>query len=306
MYDIIPDIHGQADKLRSRLASLGYSETRGAWRNADPGRSAVFLGDFIDRGPNNAEVLDLVRRMVDAGTARAVMGNHELNAIRYHTGHPETGAPLRERSDKNAKQHATFLREYQPGASGTREVIDWMKSVPLFLELDGFRAVHACWDQKHVATIQQYSEDGILDHDLHVMVADETHPLYDAVETTAKGPEYPLPKGYAFNDKDGVPRTYIRAKWWSKTPGTWQDVAMSVPEPGELPSGRPPAGIIERSYPSDAKPVFFGHYWLTGDATQQAKNAMCLDYSAGKEGPLVSYLFTPGDTKIQLDRLKML
>ena len=85
MYDIIPDIHGQAGKLRSRLTNLGYRETRGAWRHADPKRSAVFLGDFIDRGSDNADVIEIVRRMVDAGTARAIMGNHELNAIRYHT-----------------------------------------------------------------------------------------------------------------------------------------------------------------------------------------------------------------------------
>ena len=31
MYDIIPDIHGQAEKLKSRLTDLGYRETRGAW-----------------------------------------------------------------------------------------------------------------------------------------------------------------------------------------------------------------------------------------------------------------------------------
>jgi hypothetical protein len=303
MYDIIPDIHGQAEKLKHRLACLGYGDTGGAWRHPTVTRTAVFLGDFIDRGPENAEVIDIVRRMVDAGSARAVMGNHELNAIRYHTEHPETGEPLRERSAKNTKQHRTFLEEYPVGASKTRNVIDWMRSLPLFLETEEFRAVHACWDESHVYEIKTSASDGILDGELHVEVADPRHLLHDAVETTTKGPEFPLPKGYGFHDKDGVKRDYIRAKWWSAKPRTWHDIAMSVPEPNELPPGEPPAGIVERSYPAHAKPVFFGHYWLTGHPVMQAKNALCLDYSAGKDGPLVSYLFIPGDKELQLERI---
>ncbi|MDU8914119.1 metallophosphoesterase, partial [Aestuariicoccus sp. MJ-SS9] len=78
MYDIIPDTHGQAAKLRDRLGNLGYSERNGAFRHSQAGRQCVFLGDYIDRGPGNAAVIDVVRRMIDAGTAHAIMGNHEL------------------------------------------------------------------------------------------------------------------------------------------------------------------------------------------------------------------------------------
>ena len=48
-YDIIGDIHGQADKLEALLRTLGYRDTAGAWRHAE--RRAIFVGDFIDRGP---------------------------------------------------------------------------------------------------------------------------------------------------------------------------------------------------------------------------------------------------------------
>ena len=57
MYDVIPDIHGQAEKLKPALRNLGYSERKGAWRHSDPKRHVVFLGDFIDRGPDNRECL---------------------------------------------------------------------------------------------------------------------------------------------------------------------------------------------------------------------------------------------------------
>ena len=82
-YDIIGDIHGQADKLEALLRTLGYRDTAGAWRHAE--RQAIFVGDFIDRGPAQVRSVDIVRRMVDAGAALAVMGNHELNAIAWHT-----------------------------------------------------------------------------------------------------------------------------------------------------------------------------------------------------------------------------
>ena len=43
-YDIIGDIHGQADKLEALLRTLGYRDTAGAWRH--PERQAIFVGDF--------------------------------------------------------------------------------------------------------------------------------------------------------------------------------------------------------------------------------------------------------------------
>ena len=141
MYDIIPDIHGQADKLKAALTSLGYRERAGAWRHSDPHRKCVFLGDYIDRGPENGTVIDIVRRMVDAGTAQAIMGNHELNAIHFHTLNPTTREPLREHSDKNMRQHAAFLREFPSDDATRQEAIGWMKSLPLFLELEDFRCL---------------------------------------------------------------------------------------------------------------------------------------------------------------------
>lgn len=39
------------------------------------------------------------------------MGNHEFNAIAFHTCHPDNKQPLREQSDKNYKQHKAFLKE---------------------------------------------------------------------------------------------------------------------------------------------------------------------------------------------------
>ena len=81
-YDIIGDIHGCADKLEALLSRLGYLKQGGVWKHAD--RIAVFLGDYIDRGPEILETLKIVRDMRDAGSAVALMGNQE---------HARSGAP---------------------------------------------------------------------------------------------------------------------------------------------------------------------------------------------------------------------
>lgn len=61
MYDLIGDIHGCAGKLSALLKKLGYENRRGHF--AHPVRSAVFLGDFIDRGPTIRETLRLVNEI---------------------------------------------------------------------------------------------------------------------------------------------------------------------------------------------------------------------------------------------------
>lgn len=73
-YDIIGGIHGYADKLETLLLKLGYRKRASAWRHAE--RQAIFVGDFIDRGPFQVQTVSTVRRMVEAGTALAVWDNH--------------------------------------------------------------------------------------------------------------------------------------------------------------------------------------------------------------------------------------
>src|SRR6516164_5985142 len=100
MYDLIGDIHGHADELVQLLEALGYETARGLYRH--PNRKVIFLGDFIDRGPQIRQVLEIVRPMIESGHALAVMGNHELNALAYHTEDRESlGAYLRPRNPKN-------------------------------------------------------------------------------------------------------------------------------------------------------------------------------------------------------------
>jgi protein phosphatase len=77
-FDIIGDVHGCADELEELLERLGYRpDTAGPWRHP-AARTVVFLGDLVDRGPRIVDTLHTVRRMVEAGTALCVAGNHEV------------------------------------------------------------------------------------------------------------------------------------------------------------------------------------------------------------------------------------
>lgn len=99
-FDIIGDVHGQADGLIALLRHLGYRESNGAWRHS--GRCVIFVGDFVDRGPKQIESVMIARRMVDAGCALAVMGNHDFNAVAWYLPDPShSGDHLRSHSFDN-------------------------------------------------------------------------------------------------------------------------------------------------------------------------------------------------------------
>jgi len=295
---IIPDIHGQADKLNGLLATLGWQRSPAGWRGDG---QLAFLGDFIDRGPDNRTVLNTVRDLMDRGHAVAVMGNHELNAIHYHHTNPITGAPYRPHTAKNTKQHASFLAEFPLGAPETNEWIDWMMSLPLWQDRGEFRLIHACWSEPDMARLQ--AVDGQLDRDVLVAAGESEHPSNAALDVLLKGPETDLPPGYGFHDEGGHRREQVRLAWWRHEAKSWREAVSSVPDTSELPDGPMPPALKARTYDPAAKPVFYGHYWMTGVFKIESHNALCLDYSAGKSGPLIAYRFEPGDQRVHAERV---
>ncbi|BCM70107.1 hypothetical protein EASAB2608_05441 [Streptomyces sp. EAS-AB2608] len=80
-FDIIGDVHGCSAELEALLAKLGYAD------GVHPeGRTAVFVGDLVDRGPDSPGVLRRVMSMVKSGNALCVPGNHENKYGRYLKG----------------------------------------------------------------------------------------------------------------------------------------------------------------------------------------------------------------------------
>jgi len=311
IYDIIGDIHGEAGKLKALLTNLGYRHRNaaGVWRH--PERMAVFVGDLVDRGAGQLEVIDIVRRMIDDGAARAVMGNHELNAIAFYMQHPDKpGDHMRTRQGstgkKNRDQHEAFVTAVVEDSVLHRETIDWFTTLPLWLDLPGtgdrpgIRVAHACWDQKSIVELSPWLAPGntlTLDH-----MADATKPGHwamDAVEILTKGPEFRLPVGHFYFDKGGSKRTKSRLKWWDDSALTVRELAVL---PGNEAAALPdivPEGVY-RPVNDKSVATFFGHYWMQGLPAPVARTMACVDYSAGVGGDLVAYRWS-GEIELNVD-----
>jgi hypothetical protein len=290
MYDMIGDIHGHADELLQLLEALGYRRNGGSYAHSE--RKVIFLGDFIDRGPKIREVLEIVRPMIEEGNALAVMGNHEMNAVGYHTESPDQpGEFLRRRSEEHIHQHRRTVEQLNnPGE--LRSYLEWFRTLPLWLDLDGIRVVHACWDEQCVKTIDQaLQHHGTLSLPFLQAAFDRNNDLFRAVEIVLKGKEAQLPNGISFHDKDGCVRTEIRTRWYLSPDGhTYRSYALQT-DPIDCDERLAEPIVAEAvPYPTSAKPAFVGHYWLSaGQPKILAENVACLDYSVAKGGFLCAY-----------------
>jgi hypothetical protein len=297
-YDVIADIHGRFDKFEALMGRLGY-ERNGDGFVPPANHKALFLGDLIDTKPGHEypggvrATLQAVKAMCDRGDALCIMGNHELNAIFYHTKGPD-GQWLKHHGDRNKRTHQGTLNDFpdnkDPDSEWQQVWMPWLKRLPFFLELDGVRAVHACW---HPDMIERLSGRHFDDQAFLFACAYENTPEWEAIEIVLKGIEVPLPDPHFFIDHTGTKRYKFRARWW-EIPGNEvlcselvfpsNDQICALPVPVEARNKFQP-------YNADARPVFFGHYFKPADSAQEPEktNVACLDHSAAISGPLVAY-----------------
>lgn len=306
-YDIIGDIHGHAAKLEALLHKLSYREENGLWGHPD--RTAIFVGDFIDRGPEQLRTYEIVRSMTDAGCALAVMGNHEFNAIAFHTPASE-GGYLREHSKKNYDQHEAFLIETECDLERRDEIIDWFRELPLWLDLDCVRVVHACWHEELMGHLQPMLRSGNRLNDATLIAAStkgngsfradgSARPAsreFRSIETLLKGIEVDLPDGGSFRDKDKHERFSVRVEWWRNDQPTYKQGALLPGSSRSVLTDDPLPQIALPGYKGE-KPVFIGHYWMTDVPAVLTEKVACVDFSAGKDGPLVAYRWS-GEEKL--------
>ncbi len=166
--DIVGDIHGEIDALRSLLVALGYA----ADGRHPAGRRLVFLGDLCDRGPDSPAVIECVRGLVEADRAQCVLGNHELNLLRHDLKHgnawcldpdhpePEFGPCVAATPASRAAWHAFFL------------------TLPLALERPDLRVTHAAWHPPAIELLRATTGSTLEAFDVH------EHALLAELEST--------------------------------------------------------------------------------------------------------------------------
>ena len=268
-FDLIGDIHGQSIELINLLQQLSYENTEGVWQH--PERKVIFLGDFIDAGSRQKEVIDIVRPMVENNHAYAVMGNHEYNAIAYYTKDSH-GNYLRPHTENKSFQHEKFLQAYEHNPAEYQSVIEWFQTLPMWLDLDTLRVVHACWDEESIAHLKSVQlGDNLLGRDLLHASSIKNTPEHHAVTTILKGKKEALPNGESFTDSYGKTRTKARTEWW-------------------------------KTYPEHDVPLFFGHYWMKDEIKVLSSNIACIDYSVARDGgSLVAYRWD-GEQRLDNDK----
>ncbi len=300
-YDIIGDVHGFVHVLRALLFKLGYEVRGGVFRH--PTRKAIFIGDFIDAGPENLEVVSIVRRMVEAGSGRAIMGNHEFNALGFHSIDIENdGGFLREHSEKNINQHRDFLEEQTVRHREAGEALEWFKTLPLFIEEDGVRVVHAAWHQPTIDTIKgRLNPDNSMPTDFFRNACVKGTDEYNSVEMLLKGPEHDLPEGIAFLDRNNFSRTEARIAWWkSGSRVTYKSGIIGAKNANDLPDVEMPSSMFSGfNFDSLTPLTFFGHYHAKGKPESLTSKLGCVDYDVSEEGGILCCYRWSGEKAIE-------
>ena len=296
--DIIGDIHGELDALVSLRKKLGYDD-----RGVHPaGRRLVFIGDLVDRGPDSPGVLRAVMRMVEAGNAQCIIGNHELNAL---CNDPE----------KRRQGEGWW---YPPDESGFASVpvseedkeesfLPFLRGLPAALERGNLRVVHACWCARSIESLRQ--SECVIDHYDEQNAADdvELRTLKAEADAVCRG------RGLAPDDiRDGAKKFPLISKLAEYDTRYQMGNAVRVATSGvERPardsfysSGK--WRMVERVKWWDeyhGTPVVIGHYWRRYDPAStpaaekrasdlfgeepantwlgRERHVMCIDYSVG-------------------------
>ena len=300
MYDIIGDIHGQYKLLVKLLTELGYTPKGEGY--AHPERKAIFVGDFINRGDKVRATVRLVRAMVEAGDAQAIIGNHEFGAILYTTT-DKRGQYLRRHIPKYKLPLIKTLKDYQNYPDEWIDTVKWMRKLPFFLELDGIRIVHGGWSDEHIEVLKKETEghERLKRKFLKKFLNDKS--LYNSVNRIMKGAELILPENLIVKDSKGFSRRKMRIKWWEPLEGKTFEQA-SFGNRFTMPGYTIPKEITYpiEAYPEDAPIVFMGHYCLRDTDLIIKDNICCVDNCVIRNNKITAYRWM-GEKKLDRNNL---
>jgi hypothetical protein len=114
---VVGDIHGCFDELQALLAKA----------NLNPNDRVIAVGDLTVKGPKSREVLEFFSKN---SRFSSVIGNHDLALVNYWKGESVYLKPSQQKA----------LREV---LSGGRHLLEYLTSLPAFIELDDHVVIHA-------------------------------------------------------------------------------------------------------------------------------------------------------------------
>lgn len=299
--DIVGDIHGEYEALRSLMCHLGYDQQG----NHPQDRTLVFVGDFCDRGPDSPAVLALAQELVESGRALAVLGNHEINLLR-EDAKDGSGWFFDSRVQRDNEKYAPYQR---PNAAARARIVTFLSTLPIGLERADLRVIHAAWQDEQIevartlpmGSVRQRYDDWELaaqqeaaESELEQLMAAELERWEHGLETHHKEPPFlhahaqfelskqmnnPLKVLTSGVERNGTVPFYASGKWRFVERVQWWD-----------------------EY-DDRVPVVVGHYWRRLNKVEHStagkgdidlfkntsplawhgkhRNVFCVDFSVG-------------------------
>ncbi len=297
--DIVGDVHGEIEPLKQLLTALGYDVNGGH----AAGRALVFLGDLGDRGPDSPAVYALVDRLWQAGRALCVLGNHELDLLREDA---KDGNGWAFSTNHDRVRHR-YVQSQDAGESERVAIREFIARLPLALEREDLRVVHACWDEPSIAKLRNCAGTAVAEAFVHfdtvaarsiqspelVQRMDAERQAYDLTDRTVVPPmlegvgrvtewlqmENPLRVTTSGAERYGTEPYFSSGRWRMTNRVAWWDGYR------------------------DHVPVVFGHYWRSFGASDRSafgkhgpdlfgatapldwlgprKSAFCVDFSVG-------------------------
>lgn len=140
---VIPDIHGCVRTVKTLIEN-----------QIKPNKNdqLIFIGDYIDRGPDSKGVIDYIMSLQENDyNVVALMGNHEDYCVRAYEEDKKhrgfLGFRSKSRVQKEWEVHGGIQTMESFDATSPKDIpekyINWMKSLPYFIEVDNFVIVHA-------------------------------------------------------------------------------------------------------------------------------------------------------------------
>lgn len=123
----VSDIHGEYDLFLKLLDKVRFSDSD----------TMYVLGDIIDKGSSSIKLVDFIRHKPNI---KAILGNHEFIFLKFYDGLM--------RSAKSADDIAEVLQKLQEYFPNDKEILSWetvdyIESLPFYIETDDFICVHA-------------------------------------------------------------------------------------------------------------------------------------------------------------------
>ena len=293
--DFIGDIHGCYRQLINLLKELGYQKKQNRNFYYHPkGRKIFFLGDIIDRGEDIFGCYSVVREMVENSQAKVILGNHEFNYLTYFLSSVE-GEFTHHRTGENlAKTYEQFSQK-----NCHAEFINWAYTLPILMETERWRVVHACWDKiainelekellpKQLVCKEKNNYQIFINQKwLQGIYLLKKKKIQKAIKILLSAPSI----SYA--------KKKIRVKWWLNPQQKidYKNRLFSHPDLKNQSikiDNKMQKNILKKTcrYSLTEKLLFIGHYWFNGAVRPIQENLACLDYSAIHGGKLVAYRY---------------